>query len=471
MNTAKLQEGWRDREKTMATRNARFPGSRFRGLRTFAIIWFGQLVSLLGTAMTRFALMIWAYEQTGQATTLALLGFFAFGPYLLISSLAGVLADRLDRRWVMLFADLGAGLMTAALLALYTTGELQIWHLYVAEALTGTCEAFQSPAYSAAITMLVSKEQYAHVSGMRSLASSAPAVLAPCLAGVLLRWVTLRGVMLLDLATFLVAMLALLAVRIPRPVVTPEDRARRGSPWQEIGSGFHYIRRRRGLLGLLMIFLGINLFGSLTWFALLDAMILARSGKNVLALASVKSALGLGGLVGSLVVSVWGGPRRRIHGILAGAGISFLLSDLLLAIGTRTPVWVLATFLGSFFIPFIISANHAIWQTKVAPGMQGRVFSIEEMLRTATIPLGYLLAGPLADHLFEPAMAAGGSLAPVFGWLVGTGSGAGMGLMFACTGILGTAMSLSGYFFPVVRHVEEDLPDHDGGSAPQEQPA
>jgi MFS transporter, DHA3 family, macrolide efflux protein len=444
---------------------------RTHGLRTFGIIWCGQLVSLLGTAMTRFALLIWVNQQTGKATPLALLTVFSFGPHVLISPLAGVLIDRMDRRWVMWFADFGAALLTAALLALYTTGDLRIWHLYVAEALTGICEAFQSPAYSAAISTLVPKELYARVSAMRSMAYSVSQVLAPSFAGVLLGWVTLRGIMLIDLATFLVAMLALAVVRIPRPAVTPEDRAARGSAWREAGFGFRYIFQRPGLMGLLLIFLGINLIASLTWFALLDPMILARSGKNALSLASVKSALGLGALAGGLAVSVWGGPRRRIHGILAGAAISFLSSDLLLAVGKQTPVWALAGFLGSFFIPFIMSANHSIWQAKVAPGVQGRVFSVQGMLQTATIPVGGLLAGPLADHLFEPAMAANGRLAPLFGWLVGTGPGAGMALMFAGTALLGAGMSLSGYLFPAVRHVEEDLPDHDAAPAPPEPPA
>jgi MFS transporter, DHA3 family, macrolide efflux protein len=455
----------------MARPEARLPDPRPRGLRTCGILCCGQLVSLLGTAMTRFSLLIWAYERTGEATTLALLVCFSFGPYVLISPLAGVLVDRVDRRWVMWFADLGAGLMTAALLTLYATGTLQLWHLYVAEALTGLCEAFQIPAYSAAIAGLVPKEHYARVSGMRSLASSASEVLAPFCAGVLLGWVTLRGIMLIDLATSLVALLTLLVVRIPRPAVTPEDRAMRGSPWQEVAFGFRYIFQRPGLLGLLLIFVGINLMASFTWFALLGPMVLARSGKSALSLASVKTALGFGGLLGGLVVTVWGGPRRRIHTLLAGAALSFLLSDFLLAVGARTPVWALGAFLGSFLIPFITSADQSIWQTKVAPSVQGRVFSVHGMLRTATIPLGCLLAGPLADHLFEPAMAADGRLAPVFGWLVGTGPGAGMALMFAGTAILGTGMSLSGYLVPAVRRVEEELPDHDAGSAPQEQPA
>jgi hypothetical protein len=152
-----------------------------------------------------------------------------------------------------------------------------------------------------------------------------------------------------------------------------------------------------------------------------------------------------------------------VHGILAGGAMSFLLGDLLLAIGRSLPVWLAGGFIASFFVPFIVGANRAIWQAKVPPGMQGRVFSVQSMLQTASRPLGYLLAGPLADYVFEPALAVNGSLANTFGWLVGAGPGAGMGLMFACTAILGTLICLSGYVVAVVRRVEHDLPDHDAG--------
>src|SRR5688572_20139942 len=172
---------------------------------TFSLIWFGQFVSLLGTAMTRFALLIWAYQQTGEATTLALMGFFAFIPYILLSPIAGVVVDRVNRRWVMIGADSGAGLTTIALLLLYMTGNLQIWHLYLAEALVGIFDAFQSPAYAAAITTLVPKTHYSRANGMRSLAEYSSQVLAPFLAGLLLTLIDLNGVMLIDVITFLIA--------------------------------------------------------------------------------------------------------------------------------------------------------------------------------------------------------------------------------------------------------------------------
>jgi hypothetical protein len=151
---------------------------------------------------------------------------------------------------------------------------------------------------------------------------------------------------------------------------------------------------------------------------------------------------------------------------LAAAGVSFLCGDFLFAIGHEMIVWVAAAFVAAFFLPFIYAANRAIWQAKVPPHLQGRVFSVQLMLQRATMPVGYLVAGPLADHVFEPAMTPGGVLAPVFGHLVGTGPGAGMALMFAGTAILGTAMCVTGYAFRAIREVEDDLPDHDAALPP-----
>lgn len=158
---------------------------------------------------------------------------------------------------------------------------------------------------------------------------------------------------------------------------------------------------------------------------------------------------------------MWGGPKRRIHGILVAAGISFLLGDFLFAIGREVIIWMVAAFVAAFFIPFIFAANRAIWQSKVPTALQGRVFSVQGMLQRAMMPVGYLVAGPLADHVFEPAMSANGALAPIFGYLTGTGPGAGMALMFAGTAILGTMMCVLGYAFRAVRRLETDLPDHD----------
>lgn len=431
-------------------------------MRTFTLIWFGQFVSLLGTGMTRFALLIWAYQQTGEATTLALLGFFSYVPYILLSPLAGLWVDKFDRRFVMMVADLGAGLMTLLVFALFLRGGLAIWHLYLLQATAGIFETFQLPAYTAATTTLLTREQYARASGMRTLAEDAAQIGAPAAAGALLAVVGVGGIMTIDIVTFLIAVGTLLFVWIPPPQPSNEDES--GEPfWRQLTFGFRYIHARAGLRALTLIYVGINFFAALTYFSVLPALILARTGGDEVALGLVQATLGAGGVVGGLAVSFFGLPQRKIHAILTLAGLSFFFGDMLFAVGRSLPVWIAAAAVASFFIPFIIAANRTIWQLKVPPALQGRVLSVYGMLRNSLAPLGYLIAGPLADQLLSPAMASNGRLSAIFGPLVGTGPGAGIALMFFFTAILGATMSFSGYLVRSVRNIEDDLPDHASG--------
>ena len=435
--------------------------SRNAGFRIFFVIWFGQLISLLGTNMTRFALLIWAYQQTESATTVALLGFFTYTPYVLASPIAGVWIDRLDRRLVMLGSDLGAGLMTIGLLLLFRSGNLAIWHMYLAAGLTGVFDAFQRPAYSAAITMLLPKSEFARASGLRSFGTNFSQIFGPVLAGVFLVIVDIDGVMLIDVATFLAAMVTLLFVRVPNPEKTEGVGPAADSIYESFRFGLRFILARRGLWQLQIIFTGINFFAALTYFGIMPALVLARTGGDEIALASVQTALGVGGVVGAFILSLWGGPKRHVHGVLVASAISFWLGDLLFATGRSTWVWVIGAFAASFFVPFIVGSFAAIWQSKVPPAIQGRVLAVQDMIGTASFALGFLLAGPLADWIFEPAMQPGGVLVDTFSWLVGSGKGAGMGVMFLGTAIGGTLVSLSGYLLPAVRHVETNIPDFD----------
>lgn len=432
-------------------------------MRTYSVVWFGQMVSLVGTGMSGFALLTWAYGQTGLATPVALLGLAAILPYVLVSPVAGLAADRLSRRRVMLFADLGAALVTLVLLLLARAGRLEVPHLYVAHALGGLLQAFQVPAFVAATTQLVPAEHRQRAAGMSSFSEAVGAILGPGLAGILMRFGGLETVLVADLVTFLVAAATLMVVRFPRlPAAAPG--AARAAWHAEIFEAWHFIRRRAGLLQVTAWWLAVNFIGTLTWIALLGPMVLARSGKDPLAFAQVQSAMGFGSLAGSLALAAWGGPKRLIHGMLAAAAVSFLCGDLLLALGRNPWVWSLGAFLGAAFIPPMLAANRALWQAKTPHDLQGRVFSLQGTLRLAFMPVGYALAGPLADRVFEPAMRAGGALAPAFGPLLGTGPGAGIALMFLGTGVLGAIGSLAGYAVPAVRRVQEDVPDADHGA-------
>jgi MFS family permease len=360
----------------------------------------------------------------------------------------------------MMISDLAAGLCTIALFLLFSAGRLEIWHLYVAGAVAGAFESFQFPAYSAAITTMLPKSQYTRANGMLSLVESTSQIGAPLLAGVLLGVIGLSGILLIDIVTFSVAIVTLLFVFIPRPAQTEAGRQGQGSLWQEALYGFRYIFKRPSLLGLQLIFLSGNFIGSVS-FILLPALILSRTGNDEFVLGSVQAMLGIGGVIGGLLMSTWGGPQRRIHTLLISWTLAGLLGEVLLGLGRTPLIWGMATFFAGFFIPFINGSNQAIWQAKVAPDVQGRVFSARRLIAQISFPIAMLVAGRLADHVFEPAMQPEGALAPLFGDLVGTGNGAGLGLLLVVTGLLMAMIGLSGYLFPVIRYAEDILPDHD----------
>jgi MFS transporter, DHA3 family, macrolide efflux protein len=443
------------------------------GMRGFLLVWLGQLVSLLGSGMTAFGLAIWAWQETGQASALALVGFFSFAPMVLLSPLAGALVDRWNRKMVMMLSDLAAGLSTIVVLLLYATGQLEVWHLYLTGAFSGAFQAFQFPAYSAAITTMISKAQYARANGLLSLAESSSQIAAPLLAGFLIGIVGIQGILLIDVVTFCFALFTLLLIHVPQPAATEAGREGKGSLWYESIYGFRYILKRPSLLGLQLVFLGANLVGMFA-FTLVQPMVLARTGNDAALLGSVLAFGGVGGVVGGLVMSTWGGPKRRVHGVLGGMALNSLLGMVVLGLGKALPVWAIGMFFSSFFLPILNGSNQAIWQAKVAPDVQGRVFAVRRLIAQISAPLAMVLAGFSADYLFEPAMKSGGALASLFGGLVGTGPGAGMSLMILFSGLLGVVFALTGYLFPAVRDAESRLPDHGasarGAETPVERP-
>lgn len=305
---------------------------------------------------------------------------------------------------------------------------------------------------------MVSKDHYGRVSGMLSTADFASGILAPVIAAILLGVIGIGGILTIDIATFLIAVGALLVIRIPKPVVTEEGLKSRGSLLKESAYGFRYIFKRPSLLGLQMVGLAANL--AITFAStVLPPMLLARTGDDTTVLGIVQSAFGAGGMVGSVALSLWGGPKRRVHGIL-GSITLVSLGLMFVGLGNSVYAWMLAAFFTMLFIPIANGSSQAIWQSKVPPDVQGRVFATRVMIARMGVPVAMLISGPLADRVFEPAMASGGSWASVFGELVGVGPGAGMALMFVIAGGLGMLVGLGGYAFPAIRNAEDILPDH-----------
>ncbi|AKJ00262.1 Major facilitator superfamily MFS_1 [Archangium gephyra] len=420
---------------------------------SFTVVWLGQVISVLATQMTAFGVTLWVYERTGSATALGLTQSCYMAPLLLLSPLAGVLVDRYDRKWLMVASDLGAGLGTVAMLVLQSLGWLETWHLYVVNAVMGAFQSLQWPAWSAAVSTMVPKEQHGRANGMMSLVEAGPGVLAPLLAGALLPLIHLRGVLVLDVLTFLVAVGTLLWVHVPAPRATAEGQKARGSMLAESLYGFRYMAARPALLGLqLVVFAGNMMVGM--GFTVLAPLLLLRTGNDGLVFGTVQSLGALGGVVGGVLMSVWGGPRRRVHGVLMSWIVAGLFGLVLVGLGRSLPVWGTAMFVVGLVAAVSSTCNQTLWQALVAPDIQGRVFTARRLVAWLAVPMAPLVAGPLADHVLEPGMREGGSLTGLFGAWVGTGPGAGMALLCVLSGLLMALVSVGGYLWPAVREVE-----------------
>jgi MFS family permease len=424
-----------------------------RRMNVFTVIWLGQLISLVGTGLTGFALGIWVFQRTGSVTQFALISLFTILPSILISPLAGALVDRWDRRKVMIFSDLAAGTSTLITTLLLFGGRLEIWHIYALVSLGSLAGAFRMPAYMALTALTVPRKQMGRASGMMQVAPAASQVVAPILAAVLIAKIGMEGVVLVDFATFLVAVVTLLFVKVPKP---PAAGAKRQSIWSEALHGWRYIGARPGLLWLLLFLALINVTYGFAQ-VLFTPMILSFADSKTL--GTVLSVGATGFLAGSILASVWGGPARKINGVL---GFSLLYGGCLVLAGARQSVPLISAALFGlvFCLPLINACNQAIWMSKTAPEFHGRVFATRTMISWSAGPLAFLLAGPLADKVFEPLLARGGPLAASAGAFTGTGPGRGIGFFFMLIGLLAVlVVPLVGYMNRRVRYIEDELPD------------
>jgi DHA3 family macrolide efflux protein-like MFS transporter len=421
----------------------------------FYVIWFGQVISIVGSGLTGFALSVWIYQQTDSVTTLSLLFFLSTAPGLLLSPFLGVLIDRLDRRWILVLSDTGSALGTLTFALLFFTNRLAIWHIALVVIVTSVLASLQRPAYLASVTLLVPREAFGRANGLIQLGQALSVVVSPLLAGFLLETIGLTGIFLVDFGTFLFAIAALIAVRIPKPPATAEGKTSRGSLLRQTVYGWNYLKGRAGLWALSLFLLTINFT-----FAMGNLLItpLVLSAASATRLGILLSIYGIGLLAGSLVMSAWGGTSRRMNSVLGG---TCLMAVALMISGATTLAVPVAAglFFLAFSFPVVSSSVRAILQSKVAPDVQGRVFATLQMISGVAAPLSYVLAGPLSDNVFEPLMAVDGPLADSVGRIMGIGTGRGIGLLFVVLGVLTLAALLVAHLYPRLRLVEDELPD------------
>jgi MFS transporter, DHA3 family, macrolide efflux protein len=425
------------------------------------IIWLGQMVSGIASGITAIAIPIWILSFTeGRGTAIGIWEAVFFGSYLLTVQFAGVLIDRYNRKVMMLVYDVSSLLVVAVLLIIEITGKLELWQLYIAAIVQGIGFAFHSPSYSAAITTMVPKKQYVRANGLMSLIYDIPDIFAPLLGGLLVLVIGLSGILAINLIAFVFSIAALLLVKVPSTPHTVEGDRSRSRLVKEVIYGIRYILERPGLLGIELIFLFGNLFSGIALsVAALYPMILLRTGNNTEAVGLIQSTGALAVVATGIYLSTWGAIKRPARAILLGWIISSVFGLALLGVGQVLIIWLIAIVINSVLDPVVNVAIETFLQTKVAPDVQGRVFSASDFLAQAMIPITPLVAGFLGDQIFEPAMAGGGGLANLFGWLIGTGPGSGYGLLIFLCGMSGLLVGLSGYLVPDIRNVDKAMPD------------
>lgn len=429
-----------------------------QSMRHFLLIVLGQTVSVFGSQLTSFVLGVWIYQRSGSATQFSLIIFFALVPQLLVLPTVGVLIDRWDRRRAMIFGDIGSGACTLIIFALVSTNSLEVVYLYPLVALSSFFSAFQGPALAASTVLMVPSKHLVRANGVVEIGQGLAFMLAPMVAAFLLDTISLKGVILVDVATFLFAVGTLLVVHVPRPqprASEDPEPTEKPSILREATFGWHYIRQRPGLLALLILFAGVNFTQGMVQ-VLLTPLVLSFA--TAVELGQVLSTAIFGTVVGGVVLTVFGGPKRCMPAIFLAIGIQ----GAILFLGGLEPSVLLVTVAATGFMvcqPVILACSRTLWQTRVAPDIQGRVFAIRRLVSMSAMPFAFLLAGPLADHVFEPAMAPGGALASALGPWIGTGPGRGIGLLFIVLGLSVLVILVLAVAYRPLRRLEDEIPE------------
>jgi hypothetical protein len=416
-------------------------------MRRFTVLCAGYLVTMTGTALSAFALGIWIYQKTGSVTQLALTLVLAYLPGIVLSPVAGAFVDRWSRRGVLLTSDALGLITTFALAALFTLDSLQPWHIYLAITVRSAIRALQVPAFNSIVVLLVPEKIVGRANGMVLFAQALSQTVAPVLGGVLLLAIRLNGVILLDCSTFLVNVIVLLLVKIPRPPMSDAGSVDKGKLLGEARQGLRYLTGHRGLVSLVLFYAALDFSVGFVDVLIMPMVIGFASAA---ALGLVLSVGGVGLVLGSLSLTAWGGPRRPVYGVV---GFSIPLGMFLCLGALRpsvTPVAIAA--FGFMFCSMIIDGTtRSVLQLEVEPDMQGRVFALFNMVTNTVLCTSYVLAGPVADHVFEPLLATNGSLAGNIGALLGVGPGRGMALLLLLLGILVLMTAVFGSLAPGLR--------------------
>ena len=418
-----------------------------RKFSSFILLWATQTLSRLGSSLTPFALILWAYGKTGSAFDTALLTVSSYVPYILLSLPVGTLTDRMNKKRLMLISDTSAALCTLTILFVWLSGNLELWHLYLVNAITGTAQTFQQPASEVATTLVTPEDKYQKAGSLNALAYSVINMASPVIATALYSVGGLTLVIIVDLSTFTVAFLSLLLfVRIPE---MKSEKREDSHIMMDLKEALSFLRTNIGILQVILFLAAINFIASI-YNAALPAMILSFESESVL--AAVQSTAGIAMIIGSAIATMLPTPKSRVRMIILSLFISMSTENFMLAFFRNPIMWCVGAFLGWLCIPVMNTNLDALMRSQIPSSIQGRVYSARNMLQFFTIPLGYLAGGFLVDSMFEPFMTDKSNT--VLNQLFGTGKGSGAAFLFAVIGVMGVLVCVIFSKLKAMRNLE-----------------
>lgn len=416
--------------------------------KSFILLWATQTLSRLGSSLTPFALILWAYGETGSALSTAFLTVSSYVPYILLSLPVGTLTDRMNKKRLMLSSDTAAAICTLTILFVWLSGNLELWHLYLMNCITGTAQTFQQPASEVAITLVTPEDKYQKAGSLNTLAYSVVNMASPVIATALYSVGGLALVIMIDLSTFAAASLFLLLfVRIPEE--KGEER-KDSHVMMDLKEALIFLRTNIGILEVILFLAAINFIASI-YNAALPAMVL--SFKNESTLAALQCVSGLAMIVGSAVAAMLPKPKSRVRMIILSLFISMSTENFILSFFRSPVMWCIGAFLGWLMIPVMNTNLDALMRSRIPSIIQGRVYAARNMLQFFSIPLGYLAGGFLVDKVFEPFMAD--RSATIFNKLFGIGKGSGAAFLFAIIGVVGVAVCVIFSKLQAMRNLEK----------------
>lgn len=419
-----------------------------REMKTFLLLWLTQSFSGLGSAMTSYALVIWSYSQRGSALMTALLMVCSYAPYVLFSIFAGALSDRWNKKITMLVCDSVAALTTIIMLFMLKSGTLQIWHVYLINAVNGLMNTVQQPASEVATTKVLDEKYYQRVGGLKYFSMSLNSIMTPIIATAIWGFAGMDAIVLFDLFTFGIAFVVLaFGIHIPEDTKTSENVE---TILASAGKGLRYLKKEKGIFHLILFLAAINLVASI-YDAAFPAMMLSRNGGSETVLGLVNAVIGVSTLAGSILASFLGQPKSRVRMIHNCLLFSMSTENFLLAFGRTPLIWCIGGFLGWIAIPLMNANLDAILRLQIPEQMQGRVYSLRNSFQFFTIPVGYFLGGFLVDSVFEPVMAGQGQTSLLVK-LFGSGKGSGAAFLFFVIAFAGIGVCL---YFRQDKHIRK----------------